>query len=160
MQAMEHKPRAEAGHAIYKMRKAIMEPVFGQIKARRGFRHFSFRSVGSVRLEWQLICLTGNILKLFRSKAVSLRMDTANGLKVTQRATSRPCIDQFAAVVTSEGAARQKDRVLGLESRFARDEVAIQRTFARIGPAGGELISDRLLADLFELFLRRGTHRA
>lgn len=67
MQAMEHKLRTEAGHAIYKMRKAIVEPVFGQIKERRGFRRFSFRGVGSVRLEWQLICLTGNILKLFRS---------------------------------------------------------------------------------------------
>ena len=49
------------------MRKAIVEPVFGQIKERRGFRRFSFRGVGSVRLEWKLICLTGNILKLFRS---------------------------------------------------------------------------------------------
>jgi hypothetical protein len=49
------------------MRKAIVEPVFGQIKERRGFRRFSFRGVGSVRLKWQLICLTGNILKLFRS---------------------------------------------------------------------------------------------
>ena len=55
------------GHAIYKMRKAIVEPVFGQIKERRGFRRFSFRGVGNVRLEWKLICLTGNILKLFRS---------------------------------------------------------------------------------------------
>jgi transposase len=67
MQAMEHKLRTEAGYAIYKMRKAIVEPVFGQIKEWRGFRRFSFRGVGSVRLEWQLICLTGNILKLFRS---------------------------------------------------------------------------------------------
>jgi transposase len=66
-QAMEHKLRTEAGHAIYKMRKAIVEPVFGQIKERRGFRRFSFRGMGSVRLEWKLICLTGNILKLFRS---------------------------------------------------------------------------------------------
>jgi transposase len=66
-QAMEHKLRTEAGRAIYKMRKAIVEPVFGQIKERRGFRRFSFRGVGSVRLKWQLICLTGNILKLFRS---------------------------------------------------------------------------------------------
>ena len=49
------------------MRKAIVEPVFGQIKERRGFRRFSFRSVASVRLEWKLICLTGNILKLYRS---------------------------------------------------------------------------------------------
>jgi hypothetical protein len=30
-----HKPRTEAGKSIYKMRKAIVEPVFGQIKERR-----------------------------------------------------------------------------------------------------------------------------
>jgi transposase len=66
-QAMQHKLRTEAGKSIYKMRKAIVEPVFGQTKERRGFRRFSFRGVGSVQLEWKLICLTGNILKLFRS---------------------------------------------------------------------------------------------
>ena len=66
-EVMRHKLRTEAGRAIYKMRKAIVEPVFGQIKERRGFRRFSFRGVGPVRLEWKLICLTGNLLKLFRS---------------------------------------------------------------------------------------------
>lgn len=66
-EAMHHKLRTEAGHAIYKMRKAIVEPVFGQIKERRGFRRFSFRGVENVGLEWKLICLTGNLLKLFRS---------------------------------------------------------------------------------------------
>ena len=66
-EAMAHKLRTAAGKSIYKMRKAIVEPVFGQIKERRGFRRFSFRGVDSVRLEWKLICLTGNILKLFRS---------------------------------------------------------------------------------------------
>src|SRR6202795_269544 len=67
MQAMQHKLRTEAGHSIYKMRKAIVEPVFGQIKERRGFRRFSFRGVENVGMEWKLICLTANILKLFRS---------------------------------------------------------------------------------------------
>jgi transposase len=66
-EAMAHKLRTEAGKSIYKMRKAVVEPVFGQIKERRGFRRFSFRGLGSVGLEWKLICLTGNILKLFRS---------------------------------------------------------------------------------------------
>ncbi len=66
-EAMRHKLRTEAGHGIYKMRKAIVEPVFGQIKERRGFRRFSFRGLDNARLEWKLICLTGNILKLFRS---------------------------------------------------------------------------------------------
>jgi transposase len=66
-EAMQHKLRTEAGREIYKMRKAIVEPVFGQIKERRGFRRFSFRGLKNVGLEWKLICLTGNLLKLFRS---------------------------------------------------------------------------------------------
>jgi hypothetical protein len=38
-QAMQHKLRTDDGHSIYKMRKAIVEPVFGQTKERRlGFR--------------------------------------------------------------------------------------------------------------------------
>ena len=66
-EAMAHKLRTEAGKSIYKMRKAIVEPVFGQTKEWRGFRRFSFRGLRSVGLEWKLICLTSNILKLFRS---------------------------------------------------------------------------------------------
>lgn len=49
------------------MRKAIVEPVFGQIKERRGLRRFSLRGLDDVRSEWRLVCLTGNLLKLFRS---------------------------------------------------------------------------------------------
>ena len=49
------------------MRKAIVEPVFGQIKEERGFRRFSFRGLANVVAEWDLICLTHNILKLFRN---------------------------------------------------------------------------------------------
>lgn len=64
---MQHKLRTEAGREIYKMRKAIVEPVFGQIKERRSFRRFSFRGLERAGLEWKLICLTGNLLKLFRS---------------------------------------------------------------------------------------------
>ena len=67
-EAMRHKLGTEAGRSIYKMRKAIVEPVFGHIKEWRGFRRFSFRGVVNVRLEWQLICLTGNLLKLYRSE--------------------------------------------------------------------------------------------
>jgi len=66
-EAMRHKLRTADGHAIYKRRKAIVEPVFGQTKERRGFRRFSFRGAVRVRAEWRLICLTGNLLKLFRA---------------------------------------------------------------------------------------------
>jgi transposase len=42
---MKQKLQTEAGHAIYEMRKAIVEPVFGQIKECRNFRRFSLRSL-------------------------------------------------------------------------------------------------------------------
>jgi hypothetical protein len=64
---MQHKLRTEAGHAVYKMRKAIVEPVFGQIKEQRGFRRFSLRGLEKVRAEWKLVCATANLLKLFRA---------------------------------------------------------------------------------------------
>jgi transposase len=66
-EAMRHKLRSEAGRSIYKMRKAIVEPVFGQIKEQRGFRRFSLRGLENVRREWKLVCLTSNLLKLFGS---------------------------------------------------------------------------------------------
>ena len=67
LEQMKQKLQSEAGRAIYKMRKAIVEPVFGQIKECRRFRRFSFRGIEKVRAEWKLVCLTHNLLKLFRS---------------------------------------------------------------------------------------------
>jgi len=67
LEQMKRKLRSEAGRAVYKMRKAIVEPVFGQIKECRGFRRFSLRGVENVRAEWKFVCLTHNLLKLFRS---------------------------------------------------------------------------------------------
>lgn len=64
---MKQKLKTEAGRNLYRMRKAIVEPVFGQIKEWRGFRRFSFRGLRKVRAEWKLLCLTHNLLKLFRS---------------------------------------------------------------------------------------------
>jgi transposase len=63
---MRTKLRSAAGHVVYALRKTIVEPVFGQIKEVRGFRRFSFRGVPKVSGEWGLICLTHNLLKLFR----------------------------------------------------------------------------------------------
>ena len=64
---MRHKLRTAEGQAVYKLRKAVVEPVFGQIKEARGFRRFLLRGLGKVQAEWQLICATHNLLKLFRS---------------------------------------------------------------------------------------------
>jgi hypothetical protein len=64
---MQHKLRTELGRAVYKRRKAIIEPVFGQIKEQRGFRRFSLRGLEKVRAEWKLVCATANLFKLFRA---------------------------------------------------------------------------------------------
>jgi len=66
-QAMRHKLRTPEGRAVYKMRKAVAEPVFGQIKEQRGFRRFLLRGLKRVDAEWHLICATHNLLKLYRS---------------------------------------------------------------------------------------------
>ena len=65
--AMRAKLASEEGRAVYAQRKAVAEPVFGQIKEVRGLRRFSLRGLKPVGEEWQLICATHNILKLFRS---------------------------------------------------------------------------------------------
>jgi transposase len=67
IEKMKRKLKTEKGRALYKMRKAIVEPVFGQIKAARGIRAFLLRGFEKVSAEWKLICATHNVLKLFRA---------------------------------------------------------------------------------------------
>lgn len=64
--------------AVYKMHKAIVKPVFGQIKEQRGFRRFSLRSKQNVSREWKLVCAVSNLLKLFRAGEV-LEMAQSGG---------------------------------------------------------------------------------
>jgi hypothetical protein len=64
---MRTKLAEPSGRAVYARRKAIVEPVFGQIKQARGIRRFSFRGLAKVTLEWKLMCLTHNLLKIHRS---------------------------------------------------------------------------------------------
>ena len=66
VERMRRKLQTKAGAAIYAARKAIVEPVFGQIKQARGFRRFSLRGLAKVQAEWALVCATHNILKLYR----------------------------------------------------------------------------------------------
>jgi transposase len=63
---MTRKLQKKAGAAVYAARKAIVEPVFGQIKQARGFRQFLLRGINKVRGEWALVCATHNILKMYR----------------------------------------------------------------------------------------------
>jgi transposase len=63
---MQDKLRSAAGKLLYAARKHIVEPVFGQIKSARGIRKFLLRGLEKVSGEWQLICLTHNLLKIWR----------------------------------------------------------------------------------------------
>jgi transposase len=63
---MTRKLQRKAGAAVYAARKAIVEPVFGQIKQVRGFRQFLMRGIKKVCGEWALVCATHNILKMYR----------------------------------------------------------------------------------------------
>jgi transposase len=66
---MTAKLQTTDGRDMYRRRKFTVEPVFGQIKEARGFRRFFLRGLRNVRLEWQMICATHNLLKLFRAAA-------------------------------------------------------------------------------------------
>lgn len=66
VERMKRKLQTQAGRSVYAARKTIVEPVFGQIKQARGFRQFLLRGLDKVRGEWSLVCLTHNILKLYR----------------------------------------------------------------------------------------------
>jgi transposase len=63
---MRQKLGSAAGKTLYAARKQIVEPVFGMIKSARGIRTFLLRGLETVSAEWQLICLTHNLLKIWR----------------------------------------------------------------------------------------------
>ena len=63
---MAAKVRTLEGKALYARRKVIVEPVFGQIKEARGFRRFLLRGLTNILGEWRLVCLTHNLLKIWR----------------------------------------------------------------------------------------------
>ena len=66
-QAMRKKIADGGFETPYRLRKQIVEAVFGQIKQARGFRQFLLRGVENVRAEWALICMAHNLTKLAKA---------------------------------------------------------------------------------------------
>jgi transposase len=62
--AMRAKLASGGYEGPYRLRKQTVEPVFGQIKAARGFRQFLTRGLANVDAEWSLVCCAHNVLKL------------------------------------------------------------------------------------------------
>lgn len=65
---MKHRLTTTGGHAAYARRKAIVEPVFGQIHVRQG-KHLLLRGLEQARHEWELIAGCHNLLKLFTARS-------------------------------------------------------------------------------------------
>jgi transposase len=64
--AMRFKLRQPAARRRYARRKAIVEPVFGQLKEARGFTTLSLRGLARAAGEYLLACLAHNLGKLLR----------------------------------------------------------------------------------------------
>jgi hypothetical protein len=57
---MRHKLNTTAGKAIYKLRKQVIEPVFGVIKSAIAIRQFQLRGIKKVNSEFKLIYMSYN----------------------------------------------------------------------------------------------------
>ncbi len=65
-QRMARKLRTKAGRAAYARRKAIIEPVFGQIDTVQGGKQVLLRGQTAAAAEWDLLAACHNLRKLFR----------------------------------------------------------------------------------------------
>jgi transposase len=65
--AMRTKLARAGRRSRYRLRKSVVEPVFGQIKHARGFRQFMMRGLQKAQGEWSLICTVHNLLKLAKA---------------------------------------------------------------------------------------------
>ena len=68
---MERKLRTKVGKALYRLRGQIAEAPYGQIKDCRNLAKFLLRGLEKVGGEFDLWCLTHNILKLYRHSLVA-----------------------------------------------------------------------------------------
>jgi transposase len=68
MAAMAAKLRRAGRRSRYRLRKQTVEPVIGQIKHARGFRHFLLRGFIKVKDEWVLVCTAHNLTKLLAAR--------------------------------------------------------------------------------------------
>lgn len=71
-QRMARKLRAKGGRAVYARRKAIVEPVFGQMDTVQGARRLLLRGKEAARAQWRFHCAVHNLLKLHRAGGLAL----------------------------------------------------------------------------------------
>jgi transposase/IS5 family transposase len=86
-QRMARKLKTKKGRAVYSRRKAIVEPVFGQIDTVQSGRRLLLRGKDAARGQWRLTCAVHNLLKLHRAGGLALIREpgTAPGAAPTTR---------------------------------------------------------------------------
>jgi transposase len=71
-QRMARKLKTKKGRAVYARRKAIVEPVFGQIGTVQDGRRVLIRGKPAARAQWQFECAIHNLLKLHRAGGLAI----------------------------------------------------------------------------------------
>ena len=71
-QRMARKLATKKGRATYARRKAIVEPVFGQLQTVQDARQLLLRGEGAARAQWRFQCTIHNLLKLHRNGGLAL----------------------------------------------------------------------------------------
>lgn len=71
-QRMARKLKTKKGRAVYSRRKAIVEPVFGQIDTVQNGRKLLLRGKQDARAQWRFTCAVHNLLKLHRAGGLGL----------------------------------------------------------------------------------------
>ena len=96
---MRRKLQAKRGRQRFALRMETVEPVFGQLKQGRGFRHFLMRGLENLQGEWSLICTGHNLLKLFRpgrlapGLAWATQLNRAPGMSTPTVGYDVPCTE-------------------------------------------------------------------
>lgn len=68
LRCMRQKLRSPAGRAVYRRRKAVVEPVLGVLKQQRGMRQFRTRGLRKVGIEFTLAALAYNLTRIHQGR--------------------------------------------------------------------------------------------
>jgi transposase/IS5 family transposase len=94
-QRMARKLKTKKGRAVYSRRKAIVEPIFGQIDTVQNGRRLLLRGKPAARAQWRFHCSVHNLLKLHRAGGLAL---IGQGRKAGKSADGSPDGAPTAAV--------------------------------------------------------------
>jgi len=97
-QRMARKLKTKKGRAVYARRKAIVEPVFGQIDTVQNGRRLLLRGKRAARDQWRFTCAVHNLLKLHRAGGLALIKDEGTAPGSPQEGRRGPRATLAAAI--------------------------------------------------------------